>query len=175
MSSYTKIVLNTEESALQINSALKIEAADKFGVMKRVSMYFRALSAGLKSINSMNVSRGAVSATASLTFADQIHAEETFVINGVTFTSKASGASGKEQFNLGADLAASLVNLAAKYNAHDSAKLTPITAVASATAVIFTVDEPGVSGNCATLSSSMTHVTVVDFASGSEGTSVSFS
>jgi len=113
-----------------------------------------------------------VKATASLTFsASGQVADETFTVNGVTFTAKAAGASG-DQFNISGAIATTAANVVSAVNASTSAGVAGvITASSSDGVVTFTSDVPGVHGNGFTLSESLTNCTAVDFASGSEGTS----
>lgn len=89
-------------------------------------------------------------ASGRITFSAQPAAESTLVINGVTFTAKASGATGA-QFNIGADLAAALTNLATALNASANALLTVATYSATATTLEIVYDTAGVAGNAFTV------------------------
>jgi len=113
-----------------------------------------------------------VKATATLTFsASGQVADETFTVNGVTFTAKDSGASG-DQFNISGSVTTTAANVVTAVNASSSAGVDGcITASSDAGVVTFTADVAGVHGNGFTLSEALTNCTAVDFASGSDGTS----
>lgn len=94
----------------------------------------------------------AVKASGTLTSTNAI-ATDAILINGVTFTCVASGATG-DQWNLGADDAADCVNLAAAINASASALVNKhVTASASSNVVTITAKRAGHAGNAITLSS----------------------
>lgn len=101
----------------------------------------------------------AVKASATLTFSGQPSAAETVVIGGVTFTARASGAVANE-FNIGADAAASIVALTAAINASATALIArEISAVAtSATVCTISASVPGTRGNMIGITETMTNV-----------------
>lgn len=87
-------------------------------------------------------------ATATLTLSvGDISPDETFTVNSVVFTSKASGATGN-QFNIAAgDRAQTAINIAAAWNASTTPGATAITATAVGETVEFEVDLGGSFGN----------------------------
>lgn len=92
-------------------------------------------------------------ASATLTFSSTV-ATNNFVINGVTFTGVASGATGN-QFNIGASDAETATNAAAAINASVTA-LVDGYVIASAADEVVTVTSalPGIAGNQVTLTAS---------------------
>lgn len=98
-------------------------------------------------------------------------ADETFVVNGVTFTAKVAGASGN-QFNIGADGPLSATAIAAAINASATAGVQDIKATVASGVITLTVNTPGDVGNAYTLSEALSNTTVsgANFASGSDGT-----
>lgn len=98
-------------------------------------------------------------------------ADETFVVNGVTFTAKVAGASGN-QFNIGADGPLSATAIANAINASATAGVQDIIATVASGVITLTVNTPGDVGNAFTLSEALSNTTVsgANFASGSDGT-----
>jgi len=85
-------------------------------------------------------------ATLTLSVGD-ISADQTFTVNSVVFTAKASGATGN-QFDIATgDRAATAVNIAAAWNASTTPGATTITALAVGETVVFTCDLNGSFGN----------------------------
>lgn len=112
---------------------------------------------------------GAVKASGTLTLASVV-ATNTCVINGVTFTAIASGATGN-QFNVGGSDTATAENLAAAINASASAMVNQhVRATSSGAVVTVSAKLAGVSGNAITLAGS-TNITAsgARLESGSDG------
>lgn len=85
-------------------------------------------------------------ATLTLSVGD-IYGGQTFTVNSVVFTAKASGATGN-QFDIATgDRAATAVNIAAAWNASTTPGATTITALAVGETVVFTCDLNGSFGN----------------------------
>lgn len=96
-------------------------------------------------------------ASGTLTFASVV-ATNSFVINGVTFTAVASGASGN-QFNVGLTDAATAINAAAAVNASNTTLIQGYVSASADTGVVtITAYDPGQAGNCITLAGG-THIT----------------
>lgn len=89
-------------------------------------------------------------ASGRITFTAQPEADSVLAINGVNYTAKASGATGA-QYNIGADLAAAITNLAAALNASANALLTVATYYATATTLEIVYDTAGTAGNAFTV------------------------
>lgn len=105
-------------------------------------------------------------ATATLTFTGVPVAAEAFVLNGVTFTARASGASGNE-FNIGGTVTATANNVVAAVNGSASVGVAGlITASNVAGVVTFTADTPGAAGNALTLTEALTNASRTVFAGG---------
>lgn len=136
-----------------------------------LSKYFKALAGGTKSAN-LTLKTGAVQATATLTVSSTgSSAAETMTIGNVTFTAKASGATGNE-FNVSTTPATQATNMANAFNA--SSDLSGIvTASASGAVVTLTAVVPGTIGNGLDITESLTNVALSAFASGADGTSYS--
>lgn len=99
------------------------------------------------------VEENGTQATGTCTFAS-IQANDTFTINGTTFTCVASGATGN-QFNVGASDTQAAANAAAAVNASATAIVNQaVTASAASGVVTFTSIEYSFTGNWITLASS---------------------
>lgn len=107
------------------------------------------LSAGVRAAT-LKVGTSAVQASGTLTLSTNV-ATDTAVVNGVTFTAVASGATGN-QWNVGGSDTISATNLAAAINASVTAKIPGyVVATSLATVVTVTAVQPGLSGNMFTL------------------------
>jgi hypothetical protein len=94
-----------------------------------------------------------VAATGDITFTANPSAGHTLTLNGVTWTFVASGATGN-QTNIGANLNATLTQLANDLNASANASITPVTyANGGGTKLTFSYDTAGPAGNAYTLAS----------------------
>ena len=105
-----------------------------------------------------------------------ITADQTFTVNSVVFTAKASGATGN-QFNIVAgDRAATAVNIAAAWNASVTPGATVITALAVSETVVFTADLGGTFGNAITCTETLTNAAfgAATFAGGTDSIAVTF-
>lgn len=102
-------------------------------------------------------------------------AAETFVINGVTFTARASGATGNE-FNIGADASLTAAAIVAAWNLSATPGATVITASNVAGAVTFTSDVRGSFANAFTSVESMSNTTIASatFTGGTDSIPITF-
>ena len=92
-----------------------------------------------------------VKATGTFTFTGAATADDTVLINGVTFTAKASGA-GANEFNIGLDETATAANLAASIVASTTALIAGYVKATSALGVTtMTAVTPGLAGNLMTI------------------------
>lgn len=99
----------------------------------------------------ISVQGQATRASGTVTFSAVASADDTVIVNGVTFTAKASGATGN-QFNIGASATASAANLAAAINASASAMVSQqVTASPALGVVTIYSTQYGVAGNSVTL------------------------
>jgi hypothetical protein len=130
-------------------------------LLKNLAVTLEAIASGeyLAALQIVPCDAAAVKASGTLTFSGQPTAGETFQIGNVTFTARASGATGNE-FNIGANAAATIVAAAAAVNASATALIArEITATAtSATVLTLSASNPGTLGNFIPLSESMTNV-----------------
>ena len=114
-----------------------------------------ALSGSRLDTVTFDVRNNQVAASGTLTCASTA-ADDTCAINGVTFTAKASGATGN-QFNVGASDSVTATNLAAAINASASALVDGhVTAEAADEVVTVTAVVPGFAGNTITLEGTTT-------------------
>lgn len=167
MSSIVRIQGTTNTSA---NSTLKnlsnVSIANAF---RNLGSWFQQIGQGGANFNG-KVLTGVVQATGAVTFSGAPTAAETLSIANVTFTARASGASGNE-FNIGGTTTITATNLAAAINA--SANLSgKVTATSALGVVTLTSVVGGLVGNGLELSESMTNTTVTAFSGGSDGSSV---
>lgn len=110
-----------------------------------------AASASLPPAINIVVDGNQVSASGTITFSGVSTANDTVLINGVTFTTVASGATGN-QWNIGADATASAANLAIAINASATALVNQFVTAASVAGVLtITAANGGVQGNSITI------------------------
>jgi len=96
-----------------------------------------------------------VGASGDFYFSAQPAAASTIVLNGVTWTFVATGATGN-QTNIGANLAATLTTLVTNLNASADTEISKCTYSATATQLLVVHDTVGTSGNTYTLAASAT-------------------
>lgn len=154
-----------------------LDRTDFRDVALALSNYFAAMAGGWKKAT-VELGRSAASATGTITFSGVGAADDTVLINGVTFTAKASGATGNE-WNVGASATLSAAALAAAINASATALVSGhVTASAASGVVTITAKDPGVLGNAITIAegvdgSSHMAVSGARLTGGTEGTEVS--
>jgi hypothetical protein len=124
---------------------------NRFQFGQRLMAYVRKCMGGQKSVK-MVVGINAQKASGTFTGTSVI-ATDAISINGVTFTAVASGATGN-QFNIGADDAETMANLAAAINASVTALVSGyVTASSALTVCTVTAALPGILGNAVTIAS----------------------
>lgn len=106
-----------------------------------------AMSSSIPPQIEISIQENKVQASGTITFSAAATANDTLLINGVTFTAKASGA-GANEFNVGVSATASATNLAAAINASVTALVSGYVTASSALGVV-TVTSVfyGLSGN----------------------------
>lgn len=142
------VKINSAESADNVRNGVAF--GSKLGAKKFLSAVGSAIgeSANLElQIKNDN----AVAASATVTFSGAASADDTVIVNGVTFTGKASGA-GANEFNVGLTATASALALKNAINSSVTA-LVAGSVIASVAAGVLTVTAvtPGVIGNYMTL------------------------
>jgi hypothetical protein len=120
------------ETATDLSLKFNADTGNKLQAGRKLMNLFRGLLAGARSAK-LNLLSGAVQASSTVT-ADNAAADNTVVVNGVTFTAKVSP-SGANQFAVGANDQAALENLATKINA------SALTGIAGVVEAEFSVDE----------------------------------
>lgn len=99
----------------------------------------------------ISIQENETAATGSVTFSNVPTQDDTVIINGVTFTARDSGATGN-QFNKGANVTATALNLANAINASATALIDGyVTASPALGVVTLTSDFYGLAGNQVTL------------------------
>ncbi|MCP4392858.1 MAG: hypothetical protein GY804_01090 [Alphaproteobacteria bacterium] len=93
------------------------------------------------------------------TFTGQPTAEETFNVDAVTFTYKASGASGETEINLGSTVSETITNTVTILNANPVVNILVTTSQVSATEYIVEYKNIGTAGNAISFNNSLTNVT----------------
>lgn len=152
------------EIAPNVASNSHTTGADAWGAVRRISDFLQQESMG-RGINVV-ITTSSVYATGTVTFTGAPSAAETMLIANVTFTARASGATGNE-FNIGGSVSVTAANLAAAINA--SSNLAGIVTATSALGVVtITSIVPGPIGNGIQLSESLSNTTFSAFASGAE-------
>lgn len=97
------------------------KSPEKQNVLQKLGLLLDAINSGSRmgSVAATLDDGDGVKASGTVTFSSLAN-NDTVTIAGVVFTAKTSGASGANQFNLGADDTAAAVNFIAKVNAHTS-------------------------------------------------------
>jgi hypothetical protein len=164
----TRIVIDVPEISVgDLNQFLRTSANPNLSI-RAAADFIRGLAGGLRT-GSFQLAKGAQRATAQI----QIHgagpvAGETFTVCGVTFTARASGASGNE-FNANADPEIVAANIAAAVNSSGSRVADSILATSDGGNVTFTARIPGIEGNGFALFGSLSESMILDFSGGSNG------
>lgn len=174
MSVFTRMVLDIPGlPAADLVARLKLTANAERRTFTRLARQLMRCAGGFDPAI-LQVNTNAVKAAATLTFTDQPVADETFVLCGVTFTAKDSGATGA-QWNITAggtaqaDANGNAASVVALVNA-DTTVNKCIVATAVLGVVTFTALVPGAFGNGFVLTESMTNATRVQFTGGTDGT-----
>jgi phage tail sheath gpL-like len=169
---FSVIQVEHQKAAASLLNTLNLMAASPKLSLRRLGDFFRGMAVGAYR-GTVSARIGAVKATATLTFTGAPTADETFVVCGVTFTAKDSGATG-DQFNIGANVTATAANVVTAVNASASTDVTGAVIASSSEGVVtFTALVAGTAGNGFVLTESMTNATRVDFAGGTNGTTTS--
>lgn len=155
-----KIVLELEldHDSTQLQAILSKDTTAKDEVIHEFINVLEGLAVGAYN-GALNVKIGAVPASLSGTFTGDPAADETVTINGVTFTAKASGATGN-QFNIGASVTAHAANLAAAINASATAGIADVIRASSELGVItLTSKQAGKIGNAVVVADALANFT----------------
>jgi phage tail sheath gpL-like len=148
----TVVQITHSEAASTVNG--RIRTSGGRAVAHSLAKWLEGLAGGVyQGSLDLQVAEGdAVAASGTITFSDTGAADDTVLINGVTFTAKASGATGN-QWNVGADEIESAENLAAAINASATALISDnVTASDDGAGVVtVTAAKKGTLGNCITL------------------------
>lgn len=152
------VKVTTGRAAADLKTNLQ-SAADKHSVVNRVAQYITSTHTGSQEAESatqppsinIQVQDNTARATGTFTFSAAATANDTVLINGVTFTAVASGATGN-QWNVGASATATATNLAAAINASVTALVSGYVTATSALGVV-TVKSVfyGTAGNMVTI------------------------
>ena len=143
------LVLTHSETDTDIKRLLQLADA-KYAMPDHLSNYLHALGGGVRKA-SLEVDAAMVYASGTITFSAVASANDTLLVNGVTFTAKASGA-GANEFNIGASATASATNLAASINASVTALVSGyVTAASAAGVVTVSAARAGTAGNTSTI------------------------
>lgn len=149
MACQTKIVItHDKEVAADLKAVLQTQVDKKQLEADLIQKFLQQLSSGVRNGSlAVTVDNGdGVAASKTLT-GSTVAATNTAVINGVTFTAVASGATGN-QFNVGGSDAITMANLAATINASASAGVAGVVTAAAVGAVVtVTAVAVGVVGN----------------------------
>lgn len=168
MSLQTLVINTSTLSKADVESLITINQGPMPALQSYVN-FFEGISGGIFSALITSYI-GAVQASATLTSTGSATATETFVLCNVTFTARASGATGNE-FNVSGTVATQAANIAAAINA--SVDLTGFVTATSALGVTtITAVVPGLAGNGLQISEGLTNVTLSAFANGSNGDSL---
>jgi hypothetical protein len=152
------LVITSGRSTTDLTTAFET-AGGKHSIAQRIQNFISSLQTGTELAASassppsiaISVQGNAVRASGTVVFSNAATANDTFLINGVTFTAKNSGA-GANEWNVGASASASATNLAAAINASVTALVSGyVTASASSGTVTITSTFYGIYGNQCTI------------------------
>jgi phage tail sheath gpL-like len=133
--------------------ARDFQNTDKYATCQRIIRLLESVLSGndLSPIVTSAVDDNATAASGTVTLSGAGAANDTILINGVTFTAQASGATGN-QWNVGANATASAAAIAAAINGSASALVNQhVTATSALGVVTITAVNKGVFGNAVTI------------------------
>jgi flagellar hook-associated protein 3 FlgL len=166
-----RLVLKTNSNSL--TAALKQQGGPSAWYYRKLSSIFGMFSNGAYSAN-VTVTPTVVAASGTITLSAMV-ATDTIIVNGVTFTCVASGATGN-QFNVGGSDTLTAASFVTAFNAATSTSIKNCVVASSVAAVItLTSAVPGNIGNCITQTCAA-HGTVsaARLAGGTEGVTATF-
>jgi phage tail sheath gpL-like len=167
MASQTTIVVtHNNETTADLKHRFQAPSHDSRGELLKLQQLLNRLAGGASNGSlTVTIDDGdKVAASGTITFSGVTQANDTVLINGVTFTAVASGATGN-QWNVGASATLSAASLAAAINASATALVNlQVTASENGAGVItLTAINKGASGNAITLAEGvdgLTHIAV---------------
>ncbi len=169
--SFVKVLLSVPDSATTMANILQINtSANQFDDVALDTLIGDMIDGA--QVSYTKVSTGAVQAVATLTSTGTATASDTAVIANVTLTAETSGSDyTMGQFDISATVAVQAANIAKAIN------MTPafagiVTATSALGVTTITAVQPGVTGNGLGFVDSLTNVSGVAFASGSDGSQV---
>lgn len=171
-------ITHGKEAAQSVKDLLCLSSGKPKMEAIKVARFFEAAAGGLRSCK-FDVFANGVAATGTITFSGTGAANDTILVNGVTFTAKTSGATGN-QWNVGASATASAANLAAAINASATALVSDhVTASAASGVVTITSKFNSVAGNAVTIAEgvdagSVMAVSGARLTGGTNGTAVTY-
>lgn len=173
------LTITHNETSADIIELTQPQAGNLLAASAKFVNYFAALGSGNRAATVLH-SAAAVKASGTITWSGTGAANDTILINGVTFTAKASGATGNE-WNVGASATLSAAAAAAAINASATALVANnVTASAASGVLTITAVYPGTTGNCITIAEGVdgsSHMTVsgARLTAGTNGTQVTYS
>lgn len=157
------INIDVDDSADSVTSLINGSNSVTDRNLQGIANFIGALQGGMRSFSSGRITV-TTKATALLTLTGLPVAAETFTLNGVTFTARASGAVANE-FNIGASATATATAIAAAINASvTNGVKDAVTATSSAGVVTITAITDGYSALGYTISESMTNTAATAWA-----------
>lgn len=175
----TVLLITHNDSITDMGNILQPASTGHRMAATQLCNYVNALASGQRAA-SIACGVGAVKASGTITFSGVGAANDTVLVNGVTFTAVASGATGN-QWNVGGTAALSAAALAAAINASVTALVSGyVTAAAVSGVVTITAARPGILGNAVTIAegvdgSSHMAVSGARLTGGTSGTEVTYS
>lgn len=149
-----KLSVRTGKDAATLARDYQRSVSAKYPALQSISQLIQSVLSGNESGSpsvGVSVEENEDKATGTITFGGAGAANDTVLINGVTFTAVASGASGN-QWNVGGTAAQSAENLAAAINASATDLVNKhVTATAASGVVTLTAAIPGHAGNAVTI------------------------
>lgn len=175
----TLLITHGGEASATISELLSVaDSSNKGREINLIQDYLNALAGGAREA-SIKVGVNAVKASGTVTFSGVGQATDTILINGVTFTAVASGATG-DQWNVGGTATLSGAALAAAINASVTALVANyVTAASVAGVVTITAVRPGIFGNTVTIAEGLDGLSAMAVSGarltgGTQGTEVTY-
>jgi len=178
--SFTGIAANNETITINgdtftAKTSGAVAADGEFDISGNLATQAANLIAAINAVADTRIAGKVTAATnttyvATMTSTGTAANDETFVLNGVTFTAKTSGAVAADgEFDISATPATQATNIAAAINAVADVEVDGVVFASSSAGVVYIYSVAGVALTALSLTESLSNVTRTEFASGTSG------